>query len=121
MTVKGRGRAAPAPVASLNQMENIGADLRWIGVPAFLPVTVNLPRNFGTSVSMLRTPLANRRMGVGESRVRAKVDCRDDAACGQPGAMNPAIAFERFRNLRAHFDGPLVVQIQRHVSTRAGE
>ena len=65
------------------QVENIGAYLRWIGIPTFVPVPINLPANTGKPMSVLGTPPANLGMGVAETRIRAEVGGSDYAAGGQ--------------------------------------
>ena len=67
----------------LEQVENIGAYLRWIGIPTLVPVPINLPANTGKPMSVLGTPPANRGMGVAETRIRAEVGGSDYAASGQ--------------------------------------
>ena len=65
------------------QVENIGAYLRWIGIPTLVPVPINLPANTGKPMSVLGTPPANLGMGVAETRIRAEVGGSDYAAGGQ--------------------------------------
>src|SRR5262249_21288232 len=63
----------------LEQVENIGAYLRWVGVPTLVPVPINLPANTGERMSVLATPPANFGMGVAKTRIRAEVGGSDHA------------------------------------------
>ncbi len=67
----------------MEQVENIGAYLRWVGIPTLVPVPVDLPTNAGKPMTVPSTPLANLRMGVAETRIRAEVGSSHHAASGQ--------------------------------------
>ena len=65
------------------QVKNIGAYLRWIGVPTLVPVLINLPADTGKPMPVLGTPSANLGMDVAETRIRAEVGGSDHATAGQ--------------------------------------
>jgi hypothetical protein len=65
------------------QVENISAYFRWIGVPTLVPVPINLPANTGKPMSVVGTPSANLGMGVAETRIRAEMGGSDYATGGQ--------------------------------------
>jgi len=88
----------------IQQIENIRAYLGRIGVPAFFPVAVKLPRDTRATVFMLSAPRAESYIRVGEARVGAKVDRGRDTACGQLRALNSIVAGEGLRYFGAHFD-----------------
>jgi hypothetical protein len=67
----------------MEQVENFSAYLRWIGVPAFVPVLVDLPTSAGKLMSVPSTPLANLGMGVAEPSIRAEVGSSHHATTGQ--------------------------------------
>ena len=71
-------------LAVIEQVENIGAYLGWIGVPTLLPMTINLPTNAGQPMSVHGTPVANVGVGVAKTRIRAEVRGRCHEASGQP-------------------------------------
>ena len=64
----------------VKQMEDIGANLRWITIPALLPVAVNLPGGTRKSMPLPGAPLANGRMRVSETLVGAEVHGRCHSA-----------------------------------------
>jgi hypothetical protein len=65
------------------QVKNVSAYLRWIRVPALIPVPVNLPANARKPMSVRATPLANFGMGVAEAPIRAKMGGCHHATGGQ--------------------------------------
>ena len=105
----------------MRQVKNIGADFCGIGVPAFLPVTVDFPRNPRKGMPVVGAPLAKGGMGPGKTRVRSKVSGGGHLASGQFRAVNPVIAGKRLRDLRTNLDGSIGVQIHGHVPARARE
>ena len=101
----------------VEQVENIRADLRWIGIPTFLPVPINLPGNTRKPMPVSRAPLANRSMGFGKTRVGSKMDGGRHPARWQPGALHPVVAGKRLRHFRPNLDAPLRIQIQGHMAS----
>jgi len=100
------------------EMENISAYFWWIGIPAFLPVTVNLPGIARWLASVPRAPLANCRMRVLETRVWAEVNGRCRHASRQLRAAHPVIACEWFRYFGPDLHHSLP-EIQSHVPPRS--
>jgi len=105
-TTEGNRRRTKLELALLvfEQVENIGAYLRWIGVPTVIPVRINLPTNTGKAMSVLGTPLANLGMGVARTRIRAEVGGSHHGTGGQLRAMNAVIAGKSLRCLRSYLN-----------------
>jgi hypothetical protein len=102
------------------QVENIRANLRWIGIPTLFPVPINFPTNPGKPMSVLGTPLAKLGMGVTQACIRPEMGGRHDAACGQLRAMDTVITGKPFGYLRADFN-QACIQIQSNVASRTRE
>jgi hypothetical protein len=96
----------------VEEIENFGADLRGIGVPAFLPVAVDLPRNPGKPMSVESTPLADCSMRRTKTPVRAQMDGCCHAANRQLRTLDTIVTGELFDYFRSYLDRSLpVVQI----------
>src|SRR5438034_10903417 len=67
-------RISKSALLIVEEIENICAYLGWIGVPALLPMAIDLPRNTRKPVSMLGTPLADSPIRLAQTRVWAKMD-----------------------------------------------
>ena len=105
----------------LQQVEDISADSGGIGVPARLPVTVDLPRNAREAMAVPGGPLADRGMRGGKARIGAEMGGGGHPADGQLRAVNPVIAVKRSGDLRTDLDGSGGVEIHGHVTARARE
>ena len=97
------------------QVENICADPRGLGVPTLIPVPINLPTNTRKPMSVRGTPLANLGMGEAETPIRAEVGASHHLAAGQLRAMNAIIAGKTFRHLRPDLNESCI-QIQGNVA-----
>src|SRR5205823_11455975 len=49
----------------IQQIKNIGANLRRIGIPTLFPMAIELPRNSGAPIPLLSAPHSNRCMRFG--------------------------------------------------------
>jgi hypothetical protein len=99
----------PLPLLIIEEIENVGAYLGGIGVPAFLPMAVDLPRNFGKPVSMLNTPLADRGMRLAKTPVGAKMDGCCHASCRQLRALDAIVAGEPLAYFRSYLHRSLPI------------
>lgn len=116
-------RLAAAPGLALlvfEQMEHFGANLRWIGIPTLVPVTINLPTDLGQPMAVRGTPLANLGMCLAETPIRTEVTGGCDTTGRQLGNMNSVAPGERPRDLHSHLNTTRT-QIQSDVASQMRE
>lgn len=65
--------SVPSPGHGTQQVEHVGADQGWIGVPWVLPVVVNLPTDAGRLTLLLGAPFPNGGVRVREAAVGTEV------------------------------------------------
>src|SRR5580700_5270409 len=103
----------PAGSCSLQQVENISAQLRRL----VIPMAVNLPVRSGERVLMPFGPIADCLVSLGESVVRSKVGSCENATRRRRRADHRPAAAEGFGNFHTDFKVNLAVPINRDMTT----
>jgi hypothetical protein len=100
----------------LDQVEDIRADLGWVGIPFVCPMTVDFPVGAGQFVTMIGAPLANCLMCLVETVVGTEVRRRGYRAGRGERDGNLAVPGERSVQFDANFQVDLTVPVDRDVS-----